>query len=442
MADHAVSADPRVQAQLDRLWALSPGADVLGLERITRLLARLGDPQRHLPPVFHVAGTNGKGSTCAYLRAALEAAGHRVHAYTSPHLVRFNERVRLAGRLIADDALAALLAEVLDRAGDLGASFFEVTTAAAFLAFARTPADACVIEVGLGGRLDATNVVPAPLVCGIAALGIDHQAFLGDTLAQIAAEKAGIAKPGTPLVTMRYPPEAAAPVARAAAAAGAPLLVEGEAWRHRVTDSAVELSDRRGTVTLPLPALPGAHQAHNLALAAAMLRAQDRLGLDEAALAAAARGARWPARLQRLAAGRLTAPLGATPVWLDGGHNESAGRALGAALDRVAGAGEARSLAVVLGMLANKDPRGLLAPIAHRVGLFVALPVPGHAHHDPADLAALAREMGVPAAATAGSITEAVAAVANAVAAPAAVLVLGSLYLAGEVLSANDELPD
>lgn len=440
MADHAVSADPRVQAQLDRLWALSPGADLLGLDRITRLLERLGDPQRHLPPVFHVAGTNGKGSTCAYLRAALEAAGHRVHAYTSPHLVRFNERIRLAGRLIADDALAALLAEVLDVAGDLGASFFEVTTAAAFLAFARTPADACVIEVGLGGRLDATNVLPAPLVCGIAALGIDHQAFLGDTLAQIAAEKAGIAKPGAPLVTMRYPPEAAEPVARAATAAGAALLVEGAAWRHRVTEAGVELSDRRGIVTLPLPALPGAHQAHNLALAAAMLRAQDRLAVGDAALAEAACGARWPARLQRLARGPLTAPLGATPVWLDGGHNESAGRALGAAIDRVAGAGEARSLALVLGMLANKDPRGLLAPIAHRVGQLVTLPVPGHAHHDPADLAALARELGVPATATAETIGSAFAEVARS--RPGAVLVLGSLYLAGEVLKANDELPD
>ena len=442
MADHAVSADPRVQAQLDRLWALSSGADVLGLERITRLLARLGDPQRDLPPVFHVAGTNGKGSTCAYLRAALEAAGYRVHAYTSPHLVRFNERIRLAGRLIADDALAPLLAEVLDVAGDLGASFFEVTTAAAFLAFARTPADACLIEVGLGGRLDATNVLPAPLVCGIAALGIDHQAFLGDTLAQIAAEKAGIAKPGAPLVTMFYPPEAAEPVARAAAAAGARLLVEGAAWQHHVTETGIELSDWRGAVTLPLPTLPGAHQAHNLALAAAMLRAQHRLALDDAALAAAACRARWPARLQRLAPGPLTAPLGATPVWLDGGHNESAGRALGAAIDGVAGAGEARSLAVMLGMLANKDPRGLLAPIAHRVGLLVALPVPGHPHHDPATLVALAREMGVPASATAGSIAEAVAAVATATPAPAALLVLGSLYLAGEALSANDELPD
>ena len=202
MPDHAVSSSPAVQAQLDRLTALSPGADILGLERITALLRRLGDPHLSLPPVFHVAGTNGKGSTCAFLRAAIEAAGHSVHVYSSPHLVRFNERIRLAGSLVEDETLAALLAEVLDHADDLHASFFEVTTAAAFLAFARTPAAATIVEVGLGGRLDATNVIPNPVVTGIAALGIDHQAFLGDTLLAIAGEKAGIAKPGVPLVTM------------------------------------------------------------------------------------------------------------------------------------------------------------------------------------------------------------------------------------------------
>jgi dihydrofolate synthase/folylpolyglutamate synthase len=221
MPDGATSTDPAVQAQLDRLFAHGPGADVLGLDRITRLLARLGDPHLALPPVFHVAGTNGKGSTCAFLRAMLEAAGHRVHVYTSPHLVRFNERIRIAGKLIDDAALAPLLAEVLDAGEDIGASFFEATTAAAFLAFARTPADACVIEVGLGGRLDATNVIPAPLVCGIAGLGLDHQAFLGDRLEQIAGEKAGIAKPGVRLLTMAYPDGIDAVIAAAANAAGA-----------------------------------------------------------------------------------------------------------------------------------------------------------------------------------------------------------------------------
>ena len=232
MPDHATSTDPAVQQQLDRLWSLSPGADILGLDRITTLLARLGDPHLALPPVFHVAGTNGKGSTCAFLRAGLEAAGHDVHVFSSPHLVRFNERIRIAGRLIDDAALASLLSEVLDAAGDgadgIGASFFEVTTAAAFLAFARIPATAAIVEVGLGGRLDATNVIPRPAVTGIAALGMDHEAFLGTRIVDIAGEKAGIAKPGVPLVTMNYPAPCRARVAAVAAAAGAPVVADVE----------------------------------------------------------------------------------------------------------------------------------------------------------------------------------------------------------------------
>src|SRR4051794_9065571 len=205
MADFARSTDPQVQGQLDRLSKLSPAGDRLGLERISELLDRLGRPQDRLPPVFHVAGTNGKGSTCAFLRAALEAGGKTVHAFTSPHLVRFNERIRVAGRLIDDDTLAALLAEILDASAGIEPSFFEVAAAAALLAFARTPADACILEVGLGGRLDATNVVEHPAVCGIANLALDHQQFLGSGLADIAGEKAGIAKAGVPLVTQDYP---------------------------------------------------------------------------------------------------------------------------------------------------------------------------------------------------------------------------------------------
>ncbi|MET0361992.1 MAG: bifunctional folylpolyglutamate synthase/dihydrofolate synthase, partial [Sphingobium sp.] len=218
MADHAISSDRAVQDQLDRLTALSPGADILGLERITRLLDRLGNPHHRLPPVFHVAGTNGKGSTCAFLRAALEANGYTVHVYTSPHLVRFNERIRIAGQLIDDATLAEGLSAVLDRADDLGASFFEVTTALAFHLFAEVPADACVIEVGLGGRLDATNVLASPAACGVAQLGMDHEAFLGNKLAGIAREKAAIAKPGTPILTQRYPAAIARAVADEAAA--------------------------------------------------------------------------------------------------------------------------------------------------------------------------------------------------------------------------------
>jgi dihydrofolate synthase/folylpolyglutamate synthase len=429
MPDHAYSSDPAVQAQLDRLWHLSPGADVLGLDRITRLLARLGDPHRALPPVFHVAGTNGKGSTCAYLRAALEAAGKRVHVYTSPHLVRFNERIRVAGRLIDDAALAPLLVEVLDAGGDIGASFFEVTTAAAFLAFARIPADACIVEVGLGGRLDATNVV-LPVATGIAALGIDHQAFLGDTLAAIAAEKAGIAKSGVPLLTLSYPPEIDAVVRATALRASAPL----PAWHHEVAAAEITYRDAHGTLTLPHPRLAGAHQADNLALAVAMLRHQHRVPVDEAALATAAATARWPARLQQLGAGPLTREV-AGAVWLDGGHNASAGAAIAAALPAIA-PGAGRNVTLILGMLANKDASGFLAHFADRVARLVAVPVPDHEHHAPADLCAAAQSLGIPQIATAGSVAEALADLAD-----GTTLIAGSLYLAGEVLAQNDEAP-
>ena len=430
MPDRAHSSDPAVQAQLDRLWRLSPGADVLGLERITRLLARLGDPHRQMPPVFHVAGTNGKGSTCAYLRAAMEAAGKRVHVYTSPHLVRFNERIRLAGGLIDDAALAPLLAEVLDAGGDIGASFFEVTTAAAFLVFARTPADACVIEVGLGGRLDATNVV-TPVATGIAALGIDHQAFLGDTLTEIAAEKAGIAKPGVPLLTLSYAPDIAAVVAEAAARAGAPA----PHWHHAWSGDAIVYGDAAGQLVLPRPQLAGTHQADNLALAVAMLRHQDAVAVDERALATAAETANWPARLQRLGDGPLTR-LTTGPVWLDGGHNASAGAAIAAALPAIV-PGLGRDLTLVLGMLANKDAAGFLAPFANRVARLVAVPVAEHEHHQPTALAATARALGVPRVETRATVGDALGQARG-----EPVLIAGSLYLAGEVLAQNDEAPD
>ncbi len=431
--DFAISADPAVQAQLDRLTLLSPGADVLGLARITRLLARLGDPHRHLPPVFHVAGTNGKGSTCACLRAGLEAAGLGVHVYASPHLVRFNERIRLSGQLIGDAALAGLLGEVLDVADGIGASFFEITTAAAFLAFARAPADACVIEVGLGGRLDATNVLPAPAICGIAALGVDHEAFLGSSLVGIAAEKAGIAKPGVPVVTLAYPPDIAARVAAVVDAAGATLLARGAGWE--AVDGAYR--DARGTLTLPEPALAGAHQRDNLALAAAMLRHQSAVTVPDAAILAAATTARWPARMQRLRergplTGRIDPRHG---VWLDGAHNESAAIEVARWWPRVS---RGEPSALILGMLANKDAGAVLAHLAGVVEHVVAVPVPGHAHHAPAALAAQARALGLSA-----QVADDPAAALDLLAAraPEAVLIAGSLYLAGTVLAANGEVP-
>ena len=402
MPDHARSDDPAVQAQLDRFAQLSPGRDILGLERITALLAALGNPQSALPPVFHVAGTNGKGSTCAFLRAGLEAGGKTVHVYTSPHLVRFNERIRVAGRLIEDQALAPLLAEVLDaaEARAIGPSFFEATTAAAFLAFSRTSADFCVIEVGLGGRLDATNVIERPLVCGIAQIGIDHQAFLGDTIEAIAGEKAGIAKPDRPIVVLDQPDAARERIIDVVMARGAELYLEAYNWNLDPTLR---------------PALPGAHQVRNANLAAQMLRLA---GVSEAAIREGLANVRWPARLQRLGDGPLTQ---GRAIWIDGAHNEAAARVLADDL-----ATHPRHL--ILGILANKDADGIVARLAPHALSLTFVDVPGHASHDAKALAA--RWGGCAAPDLTSALTDSPA------------LIAGSLYLAGEALRLNGEMPD
>ncbi|PEQ13169.1 bifunctional folylpolyglutamate synthase/dihydrofolate synthase [Novosphingobium sp. PC22D] len=433
MRDFATSESAAVQAQLDRLGALSLPQGRLGLDTIRALLAALGDPHRSLPPTFHVAGTNGKGSTCAFLRAAIEAAGQRVHVFTSPHLVRYNERIRVAGELIGDDALAALLAETLDAAERVGLapSFFEVTTAAALLSFAREPAEACVIEVGLGGRFDATNVLDHPAACGIASLGIDHEAFLlapedgapTDPIARIAFEKAGIVKPGVPLVTLAYPPAAELEIERAAMVAGAPLHMRGRDW-DAATGDTIEYSDRHGALSLPLPVLPGAHQGANAALAVALLRHQDRVSVPSEALAQAMRGARWPARLQLLSSGPLRDLVGHREVWLDGGHNPDAGAAIAR---HFAG----QKLHLVIGMLANKDPAALIAPLADSIASIQAVDVPGHEAHGPGAFG--------PQASAAADVAQALAALPDD---GLPVLVAGSLYLAGEILRLNDEPPD
>lgn len=444
MADFARSNDPAVQAQLDRLGALSPGRDILGLERIAELCARLDNPQNRLPPVLHVAGTNGKGSTCAFLRAAIEAAGLTAHVYSSPHLVRFNERIRLAGALIDDALLAALLGEVLDVAEGLQASFFEVTTAAAFLAFARTPADACIVEVGLGGRLDATNVIANPLVCGIASLGIDHEAFLlapeedvpAIPIDRIAFEKAGIAKAGAPLVTQAYSPSVRAEIAKQAARAGAFLYDRGGAWAVVADRSALHYRDARGALDLPWPAMAGAHQADNAALAVAMLRHQSALDIPKRAFAEAMARAHWPARMQRLGAGPLTAmQRTGTALWLDGGHNPDAGAALAKALS------DHPPLHIVCGLLANKDAVGFLRPFADKIASFQAVPIPGHEHHAPAELCRqVQNELGIAATQPCSDATSALAFVRDH-RGPGDVLICGSLYLAGIILDLNGEQP-
>jgi dihydrofolate synthase / folylpolyglutamate synthase len=439
MPDHAVSSDPTVQAQLDRFAQLSPGRDILGLERISALLAVLGNPHHNLPPVFHVAGTNGKGSTCAYLRAAIEASGLKAHVYTSPHLVRFNERIRIAGSLIQDDVLAALLAEVLDAAerNDIGPSFFEVTTAVAFLAFVRTPADAAIIEVGLGGRLDATNIIERPAVCGIASLGIDHEAFLlapedgvpADPLCRIGWEKAGIAKAGVPLVTQKYTPLVNTVIAEHAKATGSPLLARGHAWNASEYNQQLHYRDDLGTISVPVPKLAGGHQSDNAALAIAMLRHQQALPIPEAAYKAAMGWASWPARLQKLEAGPLSALLPETEIWLDGGHNADAGTALGLFFEQIG-----RPLHLVIGMLTNKNPQSLLHGLEGELDSITVVPVPNHEHHN-----ADAFKSGLPVH-SAKDVTEALKNLRpnnNAI-----VLIAGSLYLAGEVLKANGQVPD
>jgi dihydrofolate synthase/folylpolyglutamate synthase len=437
MRDFATSDSSEVQLQLDRLAALSLPQGRFGLETIRELLGRLGNPQDRLPPVFHVAGTNGKGSTCTFLRAILEAQGLRIHTATKPHLVRYNERIRIAGELVSDAELASLLNEVLSIGDDLGPSFFEVTTAALFLAFSRHPADACVIEVGLGGRFDATNVIRAPAACAIATLGIDHESFLlrpedgvpQEPLARIAFEKASIARPGAPLVTQSYPPLAEAEVIRTADAHGAALVMRGRDWWADAADHGFVYRDAMGELALPLPAIPGAHQVDNAALAIAMLRHQSAVPVSATAMAAGIRAARWPARLHLLGAGPLADIAAPRAVWLDGGHNPDAGLALGRHF------ADHSPMHLVIGMLANKDPSAILAPLAGKLASIAVVPAPGHEAHSPADFAPFTD---LPVRSFA-AVPEAIAALPHD---RADVLIAGSLYLAGEVLRLNRQVPD
>ena len=430
------SADPRVAALIDRQATQYVDNDYLSLDRISALLDKLGRPQDRLPPVFHVAGTNGKGSTCAFLRAALEASGSQVHAFTSPHLVRYNERIRIAGQLIDDAQLAELMSRVVDANDEIGASLFEINTAVAFLAFADTPAEVCIMEVGLGGRLDATNVVDKPLVCGIASLGLDHQAFLGKTMIEVAAEKAGIAKRGVPLVTQLYPPALADKINEIAHAAGAIWAGRGRDWHASVRGDTIRYRDRHGELELPLPRLPGKHQAMNAALAVAMLRHQSVIAVPPSALSAAMGWANWPARLQQIHGGPLfhMLPRG-SELWVDGGHNPSAARLVANYANQHWHDG--LPLTLLFASLKAKDAAGTLRPFKRIAAEVLTLPIHGHECRSPQELAQLAESMGLPARARSG-LGDAMTAMRK----PARVLVFGSLYLAGELLALNGPLPD
>lgn len=414
---------------LDRMMSLHPKIIDLTLDRVWRLLHAVGDPQDKLPPVIHLAGTNGKGSTQAMLRAGLEGAGKRVHAYTSPHLARFHERIRLAGALIDEAALT----EVLDRCyaanGGETITYFEITTVAALMAFVETPADFTLLETGLGGRLDATNVVKKPELTIITPISIDHTQFLGDTLAAIAGEKAGILKRGVPCVVGPQPDDALEVIEARAAKLGCPLFVHGQHWHMWEERGRFIFQDETGLLDLPMPALIGPHQLENAGAAIAALR---QLGFDEVACGAAMRDVTWPARMQRLRHGPLVEAAGNAELWLDGGHNPAAGETLAKVLADLPN----RPTHLICGMLNTKDIAGYLRPLANVAESLTAVSIPDEVNTLPASTTASeAKAVGLPAS-EAPSVLDAVRALTND--APGCrILICGSLYLAGNVLKSN-----
>ena len=420
---------PTSDVILERMMALHPKVIDLTLDRMFRLLEALGNPQDRLPPVIHIAGTNGKGSTQAMIRAGLEAAGKRVHAYTSPHLARFHERIRLAGTLIEEAALTDLLDECYAANNGETITYFEITTAAALLAFSRVPADYTLLEVGLGGRLDATNVMDQVALSIITPVSIDHQQFLGETLPEIAGEKAGIIKRRVPCIVGPQEDDALEVIERVAARHNAPLEVYGQQWHVGQEAGRLVYQDERGLLDLPLPNLPGPHQVMNAGAALAVLR---HLGIDAAACEAAVTNAEWPARMQRLRHGPLVEAAGEADLWLDGGHNAAAG----AALAHYFASGPARPLHLICGMLNTKDVKGYMRPLAPHVTSLHAVSIPGEkATLTAEETAAAARAVGIDA-----TEAESVAAALGDIVArdpQARILICGSLYLAGAILRQN-----
>ena len=416
-------------AILARMMSLHPKVIDLTLDRVHRLLAALDHPEKSLPPVIHIAGTNGKGSTQAMIRAGLEAEGALVHAYTSPHLARFHERIRLAGSLISEPALAALLDEAVAANGPDPITFFEITTVAALLAFARTKADYTLLEVGLGGRLDATNVIDRPALTVITPVSIDHQQYLGDTLPEIAGEKSGILKRGVPCIV--GPQEAAGldVIEARAAKLGVPLFIYGQHWHTSQEAGRMIYQDENGLLDLPLPSLLGAHQITNAGAAIAALR---YFGKSSAACEAAVTRPEWPARMQRLRQGPLVDAAPEIELWLDGGHNPAGGQAIGATLAAM----PKRPSYLICGMLNTKDIKAYLYPLASHIQALHAISIPN-------EINTLSAENTRDAAISVGMRATAeadVMAALNAIKAQdanARVLICGSLYLAGMILREN-----
>lgn len=421
-------------AILTRLLALHPKIIDLTLDRMWRILDRLGNPQEHVPPVIHVAGTNGKGSTVAYLRAMLEAAGLKVHCYTSPHLVKFHERVRVANRLISEPDLSALLEECETANDGAPITFFEITTAAAFLAFKRTPADYLVLEVGLGGRLDATNVIKAPAVTTITTIDYDHQQYLGDTLTSIAHEKAGILKRGVLGIVGVQPDEARSEIEHVAERIRAPLKIATQDWQTYEQHGRLVYQDESGLLDLPMPALLGRHQVDNAGNAIAAIRALDERRIDESHIAQGLKSVQWPGRMQRLGPGRLWSLASKeSEIWVDGGHNPSGGRAIAQAFSEL-NERVSRPLVLIWGMLNTKNIESFIAHFAGIAQRVIAVTIPGEPNAVQAEiLAKAARAKGIPAE-TADSIEAAIQQASLTVPAPR-ILLIGSLYFAGRVLA-------
>lgn len=411
-------------AVLARMMDLHPKVIDLTLDRVWALLDKLGNPQTALPPVIHVAGTNGKGSTQAMIRAGLQGAGKSVHAYTSPHLARFHERIRLAGRLITEEALTALLDECYTTNGPDPITYFEITTVAALLGFARTPADYTLLEVGLGGRLDATNVIDAPAACVITPVDLDHQQFLGDTLGAIAGEKAGILKRGVTAIVGPQKDEALEVIERTAARVGAPLLIHGQHWHVGTEHGRLIYQDETGLLDLPLPSLLGPHQVENAGAALAVLR---HLHAGEASYGAATQNASWPARMQRLS------PINGCDVWLDGGHNPAAGHAIARTLGGLA----PKPTHLITGMINTKDVAGFLGPFAAQATSMTALSIPDEPNAVPAaDIAAAAASVGLPS--HVADDFEGALQTLTQKNPDSRILICGSLYLAGHVMRVLD----
>lgn len=442
MAEQLIDTS-KSDAVLARLMDLHPKKIDLSLDRMHAILKALGNPEKKLPPVIHIAGTNGKGSTTATLRAIAEAAGHRVHVYTSPHLVRFAERIRLAGTIIDEDYLTELLERCEKAADGQPITFFEITTAAALLAFSENPADLCILEVGLGGRLDATNVIEKPAAVGITPVSKDHEQFLGDTVAKIAAEKAGIIKPGVPCVVAYQPVEARGSIEEACKEAGIKPYTFGEAWHAEAkADGSFLFEDWKAVLDLPAPNLIGEHQILNASMAIAIAHAQQAVSIPEAAIRAGLGWVRWPARLQDLSGSNLHKDLpDGADLWLDGGHNPAAARAIKSFLRQVDPV--ERSVSLVLGMMGTKDAEGYLKPLAGVVDQVVAVDIPGEeGAANPAFLAGAATDVGI-----SGVLAKDVASALQTITEranpnrPPFVLIGGSLYLAGQVLRDAGILP-